>query len=535
MTKAKRGPDNRDAVPDSRWRRTCRRIDWVLIGLLIGIAAFHVATMPGMFYPGDNFAPRAEVADLLATGSWGIDYSYRQQFGGFLQERGQYLFENDARQKFFSKYGVGYSLLYVPPLLAEKLYAGKIAPMVGTRSQMFILNIYQIILSLVIAFYVYRLAGLYTKRRWLCAAFVLANFYGTFMWHYLRAPTLEIFQLFPFVGAYYHLLRFMRARTNDDDSRGMWMHLAASMAWGGLLFLVKLSFGPFLALIWLFAVFAGPRERSLISRVKVAVLKDYWRFALCLLVPSLIVGSVFLATNYYRCGSIMEDGYGQWVKNGKVVARLSATCIPRSLKGMFLQPHNGYNVFVLYPLFLLGLAGMPMFARRYRVEFALLLLVAISNWLIVACFHNWVGAWCYAPRYLLIPLLLCAFPAISFVEWLLRTRWLTAKIGVFVATLAILLWSFQMQWHVNSLHYFTWYYVTPFFQQFKIEQIDNYLKSSIHRGYLHRDLARYVRKKGEFYPITVLKERIHPNQRGVLPRIDAQLKQMARPNFYFHW
>ncbi len=534
VVKAKQTKPTPQPAAELPWlRRAARRVDWVLVSLLLGIAVFHTATMPSMFYPGDNFAPRAEVADLLETGSWGIDYSYRKQFGGFVEERGQYLFENDARQKFFSKYGIGYSILYLPPLLAEKLYTGKIAPMIGTRSQMLFINLHQILLTLIIAFYVYRLAALYTARRWLCASFVLASFYGTFMWHYLRSPTLEIFQIFPFVGAYYHFVCFLRSRAAGSETRRTWLHLAASMSWGGLLFLVKLSYAPFLALIGLFAVLAGPPEQRIFMRVVEALKRDKWRLAVCLLVPSLVAAGIFMATNYYRCGSVFEDGYGQWMRGGKVVARLELKYIPGALAGMFLKPRNGYNVFVHYPIFLLGLAGMALFARRRALEFIFLLSVVVSNWFLISCFHSWAGAWCYAPRYLLVPLLVGTLPMIAAIEWLVGLRWVSIKAVVLTTILGVLLWSFQMQWYMNSLHYFTWYYLASMFAQFKVERIDDYFQSAIQRGDIHRDLIRYTRRQGTFYPMTVLHDLVPPNQQRVLTQVDANLKQMARPNFYF--
>ncbi len=510
-----------------------RRTDWTLVSLVIFVSAFHFITMPSMFYPGDNFAPRAEVAGFLATGEWGLDYTFRKQLGGFVEERGQYLYENDARQKFFSKYGIGYSLLYLPPLFVEKLYAGTIAPMVGTDSQMFILNVYQILLTLIITVYLYRLAGLYTSRKWLSAAFVLASFYGTFMWHYLRAPTLEIFQFFPFIGAYYHLVCFVRQREAGSRGGTMWGHLAASAAWAGLLFLVKVSYGPFLAIIWMFALLSGVPGSSVWERVRHAVGRDRWRFAACLGLPALVTAGVYLGANYYRCGSLLADGYGQWVQGGKVVARLDIRCIPQSLKGMFLQPDNGYNALIHYPLFVFAWLGVPLFVRRRAMEAAFLGVVVLSNWLLIACFHSWGGAWCYGPRYLIVPMLVGSLPVLAWVEWLLQRRAVSVRAAVLAPMVGILLWSFQLQWHMNAIHYFTMYYMSGLFSQFKVERIDDYFNRCVHRGLIHRDLVRYARGKGDFYPMRVLNGLVSPTQRAVLPRLDGHLKQFAKPNFYF--
>ncbi len=504
-----------------------------LLYLLAGVACIQVATMPSMFYPGDNFAPRAEVADLLATGNWGIDYAYRENLGGFVAERGQYLYENDARQKFFSKYGVGYSLFYLPPLLAEKLYTGTIVPMQGTRSQMLFLNLYQVLITLIIAAYLYLLARLYTPRRWLCAVFVLAVFYGNFTWHYLRSPTLEIFQLLPFVGMFYHFVRFLRDRRDGTETRATWGHLLSASLWTGVLFLTKLSYGPLIPIMGLFAAFVGPRERSLRTRLGRAFSTDFWKLAMLLVLPLALTGIIFMAVNYYRCGSVFEDGYGQWYRNGKLQAQLDVRVVPRALRGLFLKPRNQWNVFVHYPLILVALGGVVRFARRRLVESVFLGVVVLATLLPVLCFHTWHGAWCYAPRYTLVVLMVGSLPSVAAAEWLLGLRSRFLGIGAMALIASMLLYSLHLQWYVNSLHYFTYYYLESMFGQFKIERIDNYFKQTYHRGLIHRDLLRYVKGQGEFLPMIEIERRIAPQYRHVLPQLDAQLKSLARPNFFF--
>ena len=79
-------------------------------------------TMPAFFYPGDNFTPRAEAAHLLMTGEFGIPLSRADELGEFVNphDRGRYFVENYSQGRFFSKYGLTYTLLYLPPMAPSR-------------------------------------------------------------------------------------------------------------------------------------------------------------------------------------------------------------------------------------------------------------------------------------------------------------------------------------------------------------------------------------------------------------------------------
>jgi len=124
-----------------------------LLFLLLAVGIFHVLTMPKFFYPGDNQVPRAECANFINSGKLGIDYSQKRIAAGLLEQRGQYFYENDARQELYSKYGIGYTLLYIVPLWAEKLYSGYLDLFSSTPSQLVFLNIYNVIFTLLSTVY----------------------------------------------------------------------------------------------------------------------------------------------------------------------------------------------------------------------------------------------------------------------------------------------------------------------------------------------------------------------------------------------
>ena len=94
---------------------------WVpLVALLLLVGTVLTVTMPSMIYPGDRNASRMQAINVVTKGELGIPYTDRAMLGGFLDERGQYFFENDEKERIYSKYGIGYTLFQIPPLLVIK-------------------------------------------------------------------------------------------------------------------------------------------------------------------------------------------------------------------------------------------------------------------------------------------------------------------------------------------------------------------------------------------------------------------------------
>jgi hypothetical protein len=336
-----------------RWNYRC-------FCLLVLIASIQLLTMPKFLYPGDAFASRAEASDLIRTGSLGIASQHRQSLADMVSERGQYFFENDHQQKFYSKFGVGNALLYVPPLLVEYLWTGSPPGLLhNTRRFILILNVYQILFTLVATAYLYRAAEFYTTSRWLPSIFVLISVYGTFLWFYLRAPTHEVFQVTAMVGFYYHSILFLR---RSRDSSSAWPHLLASTLYVGCLMLLKLFYAlllvPLCALIILAETpwkrepaSAGRRSLSFLNYVNWA---GRQRYLGVVAVPTALLGLLILATNFGRYGSPLETGYSQWRDPlGQSYAFFDASVLFESVPALLYEPGNA-NAFFHYPLWLFG-------------------------------------------------------------------------------------------------------------------------------------------------------------------------------------
>jgi len=511
-------------------------------------------TMPVFFYPGDNFVPRAACANLINNGEIGIDYSQRQVVAEFLRQKGQYFYENDEAGRLYSKYGIGNTLLYLPPLLAEKIYSGRLELVSNTVSQLFFINIYSVVLTLIAALYLYKIVSLYSDRSWLKIVFVLVLFYGTYVWYYLRSPTLEIFQIFPFLGFYYHMVRFMRCSGSageeqeeqgerEEQGKGegaeeagekSWMHLALAVLYVGLLIFLKLFFVLLLIAMWIFAVLAGPVGTSAASRVKLNLSRYRSRYLLYLALPSLVIILLVFAVNQLKFGSMLESGYGQWLDpEGLVHDRFDVKVFSTAFSA-FLFGRGNANVFVHCPLLLFGLFALPLFIRKHKAESLFLLFVFLSYFLVLCSFSSWKGERCYGPRYLLLIAMMGSLPFICLMEWFCARR-LKALTGAVLALIcAALVWSAGMQVRVNSLNYFVYHNTKAFFAEFRHQRIDRYFNSLIHRGILHRDLIAHRKGRKVFPPVKVLTETLPPQHRAeILEPIDRYIIRVSQPNYLF--
>ncbi|MFC1629268.1 hypothetical protein ACFL3H_09195 [Gemmatimonadota bacterium] len=517
-------------------------IERPLLYLLLGIAIFHVVTMPRFTYPGDNFAPRAACVSLLTTGDIGIEASASTELGSFLTQRGQYFFEREVSGKFYSKYGIGNTLLYLPPLLAERLTGGEIGFQSGSTSLLVWMNLWSIVLTLVATVFLYRIVSLYTARPLIRVGFILVLYYTTFVWYYLRSPSLEIFQIVPFVAFLGYLLRYLRGRQGEREmgkvavnaAPGSDSHLIQATVWLGVLVLMKLFFVILIPVVWFFVISAGPRTTPLRARWQANCSKTGIRLLVRpLLLPTAAIIVLLLVVNQIKFGSPFNSGYGQWQgADGQAHDHFGISYLITATTSFLFKPGNA-NVFIHVPPLLVALFGLPAFLRRHRSEALFLLTVAGTIFVGVSCFSSWAGEWCYGPRYLLPIALIGTLPRIEVGEWLLKVpRRVAAPITILIGV--VLLWSFGMQVRINSLHYFSFYRTQAFFAAFPNPEISGYYKGLFHRGVLHRDLIRYREGRGEFLPATILREMVPLEAREEVDReLSDYLNRAVEPNFLF--
>ena len=527
---------------------------------------------------GDNFVPRAECANLINTRQMGIDYSKKNELFDLAEERGRYFYENDKKQRLYSKYGIGYTLLYMVPLWAEKRHSGKLDLLCNTPSQLAFLNIYNVLFTLFSTVYFYQIVSLYTSKSWQKITFILVSYYTTFLWHYLRSPTLEVYQLLPFLGFYYHMACFLRkSRISLRRDARIWKHLFMAVCFVGILLSLKLFFGLLFIVIGVLAT-TVPGWGSLRDAFKRAFrnLSEFKRqYLLYLILPSFLFIFFVLAVNHCKFGSIFQTGYGQWLPGasktpatGAGTEKMRAPDAPESenhekgggtaqthdtkpegnspyegdrfgtnplaaLRGFFLAKGNT-NAFVHYPLFFFALFGMRRFAKKFPVDSCLILFLFGLITLGVASFSGWKGEWCYGPRHLLLVLVIGSLPFLEVMDRAGSFKPLLKCCAVGVVA-CVLGWSLVMQVYMNSLSYFAFYVLRAPWTQFKQEKVDAYFNNTFHRGLIHRDFIRYIRKGKPYFPLETVKSTLSPPDRDRLSRLTERrhIAWMAKPNYYF--
>jgi len=491
-----------------------------------------ILTLPKFPYPGDNFVPRNESIQLAKRGQLGIPYAMRDLISGMDQPRGQYFYSNDKKERFYSKYGIAYTVAYLPPVLAELSSNPDFDVNRQTQTFFFKLGIYQILLGLLTVYYLFRLAWLFGKSQWICCSFTLATIYSTFLWHYLRAPALEIFQLPAFAGACAHALLFLRHRQAGDDSSGCWMHLLAATLWSGALVLMKSNFVIFGFALSVFPFFVGAETKQFWLRPFVS-LKQHWKaYAWSLVVPWAIIFAILLMFNAIKFGSPFDSGYMQWLQaDGKPVTQFGLTHVVPNANMFVVNLRNDFNIFKAYPYALLGLFCLVPFSCRRRIEALFIMAVAFSGIFFLFAYGAAHGQWCYGPRYFIFYAMLLAFP---FLWWFDRIFTQLPKLLrplLALSCLGPVLYMAGLQFMINGLQYFVSYQLGGLISSTKHPALIAYCNRS--RAQFCRELFCYGQGWSSYYPLDVIRPLVPPERRAEWLQFKATVDYFAQPNFYF--
>ena len=484
-----------------------------LFALLAAVFTICLATLPDDIYPGDPVAMRISAAALLKFGEPGLPAHRVEQPDLRKLVTGSYFAENEERGRWYSKYGILTTLLYVPPLAVERFFNGELSlARLGTSSLRLILGLYQLGFVLLAAFYLHRLAALYARSRLAPLVFALSVLFATFTWNYARAQSSEIFQLAFFLGFYVHLIRWRRAGAQRD------LHFAE--IWLVLLVLTK-SFH--IVLVPVLAIVALTREWDRTTGAWTSVereLRTRWRFHLLhLWAPMLLLGLLLLGVNGYKFGAAFATGYSE----GPQVVGIFGGSFLEGLSGFLFGPQR--SVFTHFPLLLLSLLGFVSFARRFPFEITLAWAVFLLYLLTLSNYVYWDGSWSYGPRYLLLVLPLVSLPFVDVVDGFSRNlrRWGLA-VPVVVVVLGI---SVALQWKVNGLPFLSHLYVSRLFTPIRSPHIEAFFTNQ-HVGFVHRDLIAWREGEAALEPIEIARTSASKER---VESLEQMLRAMLRPNY----
>lgn len=509
-------------------------MDKTLIILLSGLGFFLFLTMPAQLCPSDTYASRAEAAHFINTGEYGFDYSWKNSpVGEFLvPNKGDYFYENDQRQRFFSKYGIMNSILYLPPLLAQRIWTGtKLDEVDESRGLVFFLNLNNIGLALVCVYFLYRLAGNFADRQALRVVFVLLSVFTSFTWYFFRAHMHELFQLVFFLGFCSYFVDFLRQSQVGDESRS-WNVLRLALICAGLLTLTKLLFVLVFIPAWAFALVAGPAGLSRRERLRSNLAVNRWRLWRFLVLPSAFFALAFLLINYYKTGLQFGTGYEQESNDGVAAVTFSLRFLAESLPAFFLKSGNA-NLLLHAPLLLAALVGLVGFSRRWPREAGFLLGTAFMFLLVIGSYQFWPGELTYGPRFLFLPAVIAALPALVALDYL-REKFRKPVVAAGAVLLAVVfLWSLVMQVMINSVNFWPNMRQYEVFETFQDDEIEQYFAGYFHKGIVSAQLISYrLGWAWPGYPPVEIVRRKYP-EAYAYPNFHNAIKARSRQNYFF--
>ncbi len=501
------------APSSSPEQRPAPRLRASLTGLLGAVLLLGLLSMPARVYRGDANAARMATSQLILHGSFGIPYDQPEGVPeGFVRNRGQYFYENDARGRYYSKYGVLQSLLYLPAMWAAHLDHGDLKIGQRPREVVFWLNVNNLAVSLLVAVYLLLLAGRFTRRPLVALGLVLCCLYASFVWYYLRAQSTEIFQLWFFLGMGYHLFRWV---DGDRGSPRGWGQLGACALYGALLTLTKPYYGLVFPLAWLGMQFSSRDGFDLRSAA---------RDALYLGAPALLAAGLVLLQNRLTFGAFFDFGYFQAEGGGGFKGnRFAAELIPSGLYQLLLLPSR--SAFLYFPWLIPAAFGVGRFWRSHRLELLFASLCFVVFLLFVSAQQEPHGGWCLGPRYLLFVLPLLGLMALPALDWIVDNRQ-QVRGGVALCLLAtVVAAQVWLNTRVNQLEFHADWHVRAFLGRLQIEEAQAYFDRR-HAGLVFGDLAAFRRGEAPFAPFEMAR-----NARPDLaPLIDARER-----HFRSHW
>ena len=428
---------------------------------LVAIVGF--AVMPSEIYPGDPMTMREETRAILLHGELAVsDVAVRNY--ATTGEPGQYIVDHPTNGRSYSKYGSMAAWFYLVPMGLENLIEGGLPPFVSERRVLY-LNIFNIVLSLLVAASIYRTARRFDAVPWVAATFVGLCFYATFLWNYLRAQNSEIMQLLLFAWAVTAFLDVLDARKNGSNGNSSVIRLWLAC---GALLLMKVAY-----------LFVGPLFLIGLAMDRQARLGDSW-FA-CVLaeakahsLPAIAAACLWLGINTVKFGAPWRTGYHVWRPD---IHGFNGNLFDAMYHLLFTVQ---WGLGFCFPVLFVALPFLPRWLRKDPIRYGTVFGIGAIYLVLIGMLPSWRGEMCYGPRYWLFVLPFVAMPAVDAVRWMANGT----RMAIFASLVVIvgLMYSVALQWQVNKCAFFAFYYLrAPLDQGMSVGAADYFLHHSYGR------------------------------------------------------
>lgn len=444
--------------------------------LLLFVGAVNVLCMPSIFWVGDPSAWREESRAML-RGELAVDSAFARNYG----ETGQYFVENasGAEPRWYSKYGVTNALMSLPPTLVDRWYNG--APRgAGEQPDLLIFNLYQVCLTLLVSWALFRLAGRYTTSDATRVIYVLAVLYATHLWYFQRAQSSEIYQVLFYLVWFGAFVRYLRAIRQSESTPAPSVRSSLLTAWtcAGVLVLTRVLYGLLLPVMLITTAVAiwglGPTRRR-ITMIREAV---HLVPSACLVI--LVLGWV----NWLKFGSPLLTGYHVWHPEAHW-ARLDTW---DGVYGYLFDMRA--SIFLYFPVLVFALAATRRFYRTHPIDTLVMWTSFGVFFLFLGKTPSWLGGWTYGPRYLLFALPVLSLPFLTWVDGILDGPWSMHNWLAATVTLATLTYSGYLTERQNRLDFFVHLRVSEPLEPFRDKATEHYFHGH-HQGWISSDLIAH--------------------------------------------
>ena len=468
--------------------------------ILTGLLNFLM--MPREFYRGDSASIKLSAINLIKNHDFGIDINKFPIDKGLLKNDGQYFHLNQEKNKYFNRWGFFVTLLFAVPE-----YFNQTSNYLGlTIGSIFNHNIFNILISLGIFFYLFQILSKYSSLFYSKIIFVLSVMYSTYLLNYLRAQSYEIFQVFLFLVFFKSFIDFL------DSKNPKFLYL--SLFFLGLLVLVKDFY--FCVYLPLFVYLIYYRE-SIGKRSIVYSLLSFF-----------IILSLVLMANKLQFGSFMKEA--KLLPEDPGFISFSASFVPLRLFDYFLSMR--FSFFIYAPILLFVFLGIRIFCQKFMRDYVFVLITFFTSLIILLPFFS-MGEWCYGPRFFVFLIPLLCLPLISLLDTFFdpnNVRFENKLMGL--AFFALISYSTYLQFQFNSRSFFLKHELQLFFADFKQDSVTDYF-DNIPSHIIVSDFNSYLSGNKSFYPVSVVSKDKVEYQAIVENMLSGFCTKKCYCNYYF--
>lgn len=414
----------------------------------------------------------------------------------FLGFKGQYFTEVENSQKLYSRWGVFATLASAIP----ELFRVQSTEIAVTKDSIFYHNIYNIVLSLLVAVLLYKISGVYSRLTMAKFIFTMTILYSTYIFNYMRAQSYEILQLLLFLSIYYSIITGQKKM----------MHFSL---WA--LILIKKVY----LLLYIPVAFDLLYTRHFFTK------KNFLQLCLSALIPLCLIA---IANKLQFDTFFIKENPTDYPFDPSKIA-FSLQYIPLRLKEYFIGAKA--SIFLFFIPLAFALTKYKIFYRAYKNDFIFIIFSFIIIFVVLVNFHT-IGQACYGPRFLIFILPLLSLPALLLIDQFLVNYRQSKNIIGLIIFFSLSGYSTFLHSSINKHPYFLIHELQDYFTKKQDQEIVYYFKNTF-SPFVVLDFENAIEKKVDYLPIEVKTRSLSEDLKRIVYNDFAQKSDAIFCNYYW--